>query len=454
MSTRLACMVGWQLCLPMAVAQLPPVPEPTEAESVLRPKLYIAQRVHDLGTILEGDKHIVRWRLENRGSADLIIERTQASCGCVVARLTDEQKTIPPGESLELTAEFDSRGRRGPQSKSVTVYSNDPVEPTLKLEFTADLQFLYIVKPPGLVNLRAVRRGQVAAKTIDILPGSGRKSVEILDLQVSGGGPLSLSAEPLNGVGGTGQRIRISIGEHAALGTLKAQATIKLRVDGIERERVVSIRGEVVGELTWHPKLVDQTRQGSRPGKRFAPVTIRSTDKASFHLLSAEAGKWFDVTIEPAERGSKRTRYSIFLTLRDDAPVGPFAATLKIQTSSLDQPLVRVPIFGIVAAPIEVEPPVILLRQDGTPAGTHRRVKLQAWPQVKLTVSAIASDSIAVEATLDREASARYHHIRFLDVRLLSGRLPAGTHHAVLTLTTSVEGAQRMEIPVIIDVPG
>jgi len=447
-----ACVALMQLCVPMAFAQLPPVPETPAAELHDKPRLFIAQQSLNLGTVLEGDKHPVRWRLENRGKTDLVIERIKSSCGCAVVELKDNEKVIPPGGSLELKTVFNSQGYRGLQTKTVTVYSNDPTEPELRLEFKANVQTLYDVRPPRMVNLRSVRRGETAASDVAIYPGPGQKAVKILDLQVPDDSPLSFAHEPFDAGGGTAQRIRMTVDKNVSLGTLIAKVTVKLSVDGIERERVISIRGQVVGDLTWNPKVVDVTRQPSPRGKRLTPVTIQSTDKLPFDILGAGAGVLFDVDFKPAGKTRKRTKYSVFLTLRDDAPTGPFGAMLEVQTSSLDQPLIRVPIFGIVAAPIEVEPPMIRLRHDDTPAGTHRRVKLQVLPQLKLEISEITCDNDAVEASVDRKASARYRHLRYLDVRLRS-RLRSGTHQAVLTVTTNIAGAERLSIPVTIEVP-
>lgn len=453
MCKRIAWLGSLLLALPMAAAQLPPVPAETGEAAKPSPRLFVAQRVHDLGTIFEGDRPTVRWILENRGNADLVIDRTRATCGCTVVKLADEDKIIPPGESLELQAEFVSTGRHGIQTKYITVYSNDPVEPKTKLEFTVEIQVLYNITPPGMINLHSVRRGQTVARTIDITPTAGRTSLEILDLQVPQDSPLSLQHEPFKANDGTGQRIRMTVGEHVSLGRLTTKVTIKLSVDGVERERVLAVRGQVVGDLTWLPKTVDATRRVAPHGQRFAPVTVRSTDKMPFQILETDAGPLFDVTFEAVKSAPKGTQYSVFITLRDDAPPGPFGTMLEIGTNLLDQPLVRVPVFGIVAPPIVVDPPVLLFRQDGTAVGMHRRLKLQVLPQVKLNISGITCDNDAVTATIDREVSLRYNHIRFLDVRL-GGKLPEGTHRAVLTVVTDIEGAKRLEVPVIIEVPG
>lgn len=451
----LAFVVGFLFFASPGRGQLPPVPT-TGSKPSTQPRLYVAERVKDLGTILEGDVHVVRWQLENHGSADLVIQRIQASCGCVVAELSDDEKVIPPGGSLELRANFNTQGRSGAQVKAVTVSSNDPAEPALKLEFTADLQFLFVVKPAGVANLRSVRRGEPVQRTVEIFPGPGRGAVEVFSVEFPKGSPMSAVVEPGKDVERKSKRIRFTVGRDAALGTLHVPVTLGIRVDGIERSRAVSVRAEVVGELTWHPRILDQTRSTARPGARFAPVTVRSTQGLPFAVVSAEAGDRFDVTVEARGLGPRSLRYSIVLTLRAGTEPGPFATTLNVRTDSLDQPLIRIPVFGVVEPLVAVEPPVILLRMDGTPAGARRRVKLQASPRTELVVSDVVCDTDAVTAVVDHSAAGSRRHVRFLNVTLDASALKPGSgqHRATLTVTTNVPGAERVEIPIIVDTGG
>jgi len=435
-----------------AAAQLPPTPNEAARDLTPKPQVYVAQRSQDLGTILEGDKVTVTWELENRGHAELIIDRTVASCGCTVVRLAEEEKTVAPGRSLSLNAQFDSAARRDDQAKSVTVYSNDPTEPQLRLEFKATVELLYELDPVGMVNLRAIRRGQAGPRPLDIFPGPRYKELTIKTVDLPADAPLLYQIDPVEVRQRKGQRLRFTVAENAPLGQLNATATLRIGVDGIERERSVALRGEVVADLTWLPKVVDATRQPSLPGKRLTPVTVSSPEKLAFDIVEAGAGPFFEVTVEPGKSAKPRTEYSVTLTLRDAAPPGPFGTLLRISTTSLDQPLVEIPVFGIVSAPVEVEPPIVLLRADGTPAGAHRRVRLQtALPSIGLDISNLSCDNPAVIATIDQAASSKYQHIRFLDVRL-NGKPGEGRHSTVLRVTTGVVGAERLEIPVTIEV--
>lgn len=437
------------------LAQLPPVPT-TDAKAIKQPRLYVAERMKDLGTLIEGDVYPVQWQLENRGSADLMIQRLKGSCGCVVANLSENEKIIPPGGSIDLKVNFDTQGRKGAQVKAVTVYTNDPAEPELKLEFTADLQFLYMLKPFGVVNLRSVQRGQPAKRALEVFSGPGRGPVEILDVQFPEGSPVTSVIEPGDDDGGRYKRIRFTVGKEASLGTLYVPLTLVIRVDGIERKREVSVRAEVVGELTWHPRIVDQIRSVSRPGKRLAPVTIRSTVDIPFKVVSADAGPLFDVVIEAKGNKPQHKQYSILLTLREGTDAGPFAVTLNVRTDSLDQPLIRIPVFGVVAPALAIDPPIILLRSDGTPAGVRRRVKLQSSPQQELVITGITCDSQWVSAVVDKTAEASRRHVRFLEVSLHVESLKRGSgeHRATLSVTTNIPGAERIEIPIVVDTSG
>ena len=444
--------IWFSLASVFVLGQVPPVPENTKTDRPPAPSLFFAQRAIDLGRIVAGDKPTVVWILENRGQADLLIEKTRTSCGCTVAQLSEEDKIIPPGGAVELMVEFDSTGRRGQQSKTISVYSNDPAEPIAKLELTAYVDYLYETRPSQLLNLRGVRRGSTSKRTIEFIPGPGGKSVEILDLQVADGTRLELRHEPFEVNGATGQRIILKVSERAALGPLRTSVRARLLIDGIEREHEIPVRGEIIGDLIWRPRELGVTKRASRRGQRLAPVSISSSEDLPFEVLDAQAGPLFDLVVEPASSGPRNTKYTVILTIRSDAPPGPFGAMLEVTTTVLDQPVVRIPVFGIVAAPVQIDPPIVLLRQDSTPQGHTRRLRIKAHPQVELDVLSVSCDNPAIRVAVDGEGGSKGAHIRFIRIEL-TGTMPVGRHDATLTVATNVVGAETLKIPMVIEVP-
>ncbi|UCE61225.1 MAG: DUF1573 domain-containing protein [Phycisphaerales bacterium] len=449
------CLAGISfliLSASVASAQIPPPPDKQIADGGRKPRMHVEQPLLELGSISDGDKVPLGWLLENKGDADLFIEKVRESCGCLVTKLAETDKIIPPGGTLVLKAVFDSTRRRGDQRKYIVVHSNDPVEPMKKLEFTANVQALFELIPPSVVNLRNVQRGETAGQTLDVTPATKGDTLEVVDIKITSGSPLTITCDPFDAETGEGRRIRFAVDEFAPLGSLSTELELKIKTADVEKTRKVRVRGQVLGDLICQPLIVDETRQESRVGKQLRPVRVESPNKIPFDVLSASAGPILDVSIEPVKRALERTKYNVHLTIRGDSPPGPFGAILEVRTTSLDQPVLRVPIFGIVAEPVEVRPLLVLLRQDGTPVGTQRQIRLKAPPQQTLEILEISCENKAIVAAVDQDAPGARRHVRFINVEL-DGRLAKGTHETALTVKTTIEGAERLEIPVSIVVP-
>jgi hypothetical protein len=76
----------------------------------------------DLGKVAEGQVVEVSFRFRNAGKTNLIIEDVSAGCGCTVPEKPG--RPYAPGEEGVIKAKFDSRGRKGPNDKYVTVKAN------------------------------------------------------------------------------------------------------------------------------------------------------------------------------------------------------------------------------------------------------------------------------------------------------------------------------------------
>lgn len=103
-------------------------PPMTEEEKANAPQLLIGDRMKDLGSVAKGEKVEESFILQNDGGEKLNIRKVESNCTCLVAELEDYD--IIPGGATKLKITFDATTRRGRQTKSVTIYSNDPEDPT------------------------------------------------------------------------------------------------------------------------------------------------------------------------------------------------------------------------------------------------------------------------------------------------------------------------------------
>jgi len=99
-------------------AQTEKVTLSTEAQA----KISLEKKSHDFGTIEEGVQATVTFTFKNTGNAPLILNSVKASCGCTTPKWTKEP--IAPGSEGQVTAIYNSKGRPGNFTKTITIKHN------------------------------------------------------------------------------------------------------------------------------------------------------------------------------------------------------------------------------------------------------------------------------------------------------------------------------------------
>ena len=101
------------------------------------PVASFSEESFDFGVMRQGDKKEHTFMLSNSGKSDLMIRNVRSSCGCTA--VAPSTKVIAAGKSAPIKVTFDSRGKRGRQSKTITVITNDPNNPTKTLRITSNI---------------------------------------------------------------------------------------------------------------------------------------------------------------------------------------------------------------------------------------------------------------------------------------------------------------------------
>ncbi len=106
-----------------------------------QPDLVLEEGERDIGTIPNGEVRTFEVVVENRGTAELVIQGVSTSCGCTTAMV--EPLTLAPGAKGRLVVTYDS-GAHGPEfsgkiMRQVFIASNDPEEPEVEFRFTAEV---------------------------------------------------------------------------------------------------------------------------------------------------------------------------------------------------------------------------------------------------------------------------------------------------------------------------
>ena len=160
---------------------------------------------HDFGTIEENQgPESYEFIFSNDGSLPLILSNVQPSCGCTSPEWTKEP--VMPGKLGSINVRFDPKGRPGPFTKTITVFSNaENKSVVLKIKGYVGVlndpfsEFRYSIGIIKLKNVHAamgtVFKGDIKKKSIEIVNTSPdypakvsfRNIPEYIDIKVSPG---------------------------------------------------------------------------------------------------------------------------------------------------------------------------------------------------------------------------------------------------------------------------
>ncbi len=153
----------------------------------------------------------------NAGGLDLQIDNLRPSCDCTATAAP--VRLLPPGTDSAIEVSFDTSDEFGRQTRTITVYSNDPAQPVITLTLRAEVAAEVAADPPQLY-VGHVRRGQTAPHDARLIVGDpGAVTL----------GPLEASGPVVNSflrAGDAGKRVVVTIKPDAPLGRFRETVTI------------------------------------------------------------------------------------------------------------------------------------------------------------------------------------------------------------------------------------
>lgn len=103
------------------------------------PQVKVSPVGFDFGDI-GSDSVTTTFAVSNQGNGPLQIESVTTSCGCTTAEISHQ--TIGPGESANLTVNFDPQAHAGAVGqflRSVYLRTNDPANPEVEVQIKANV---------------------------------------------------------------------------------------------------------------------------------------------------------------------------------------------------------------------------------------------------------------------------------------------------------------------------
>lgn len=300
------------------------------------PRIIFEKDVHDFGNIYKGQKVGCEFIFTNAGGSDLVIHKVKTSCGCTAA--APDQKSIPPGESAGIRVTFKTDVFVGNVSKTVTVDTNDPETPRYVLTIKANVLEEVIAEPRRLW-FDQIKVGQSVTSEVEIRPTT---DLELEITRVRSTSPvLKLHYEKKEGE--NAYLLRVSTSKDAPLGRFAGDIQV---FTNSRRQRVLAIPffGEIISDVSVFPPEISYGVV--ERGREVIKQILITVHKRDVKLTGFEVKPdYLSLHLIPDE-----TNYfhRLEVILGKDVPVGRFEGRVQIHTTSSDQPLLTVPVYGII----------------------------------------------------------------------------------------------------------
>ena len=133
-------------------------------------------KVFEFGTMPQNTTGKHTWIVRNEGQGILELWMISSTCSCTLAKFKDGKKAfVKPGESTEITLEFETRQNNGLYEKGADIGSNDPNLPKFMLHVHGKVYPAVMVYPP-LEGERLVNFLMDISNDVDELRLPGRRS--------------------------------------------------------------------------------------------------------------------------------------------------------------------------------------------------------------------------------------------------------------------------------------
>lgn len=307
------------------------------------PRAVAGETVHDFGKVPPRDVLVHTFEIRNTGSEPLRVLGVESSCTCTVARFDE---VIAPGGTGTVTAEVDTRSLDGQTTGILTVRTNDPDVPALRL-LTQVVVEPVLGARPGYGRWSYVHGEPEGTITQSVFALDGK---DFRVLRVVAPEQFRTSFRPAaedelrDGVAGPQWRVAATLDAAAPVGPITG--FLEVHTDHPEQPVTrIPLSGFV--RPAYHVTPPEGTFGEIEAGSpQPALFVFKSFTTVPVTLLGAEstvAGT--DVVVLPQPDG--RT-YRVEVRFTEEMPAGAFSGTLRLRTSLDDLAVTEVPLSGTI----------------------------------------------------------------------------------------------------------
>ncbi len=305
------------------------------------PDLQFEQKLHDFGELNQGEKVVYHFKFKNAGDELLKIEKVASTCGCAAALATTDE--LEPGESGEIKVTFKSAGYVGAVSKWISVHTNDPDEPAVRLRISCIVVVDILVRPASL-NLGKVQIGESASAQLTLLPMK-LDELEVKKVETSSD-HLTYEVSDYTENQKNGLQIEVILDGEMQLG--KFSEVLRIQTNSMTQPLIsVSVMGQVRGDIWATP---EEIAFGCHRGKADTlEITVSKGSREGFLIVKVDDNiGYVNSTVHLVQEESTHQIYRVILSVDPDAPTGFVEKNLDLFVADEKEPVVRLPMYVFI----------------------------------------------------------------------------------------------------------
>ena len=307
----------------------------------------VTPRSLDMGQMQQMEEKRQQVTVTNNGAGRLVISEVDADCGCTVPTLA--RKELGPGESTVIEINFNSKRFQGRVVKTVTIHSNDPVNPAFEVMLQAEVSSPLLVDP---ANRRVgFTRGVAETDRTQRVTFTATEDVP-LQIRCDNTRMREFEVNVINGLDGNPSvaALDVTLPANADPGRKRDSARVETNIEGFETVDI-DMQAWVVARLGYAPAALKLRYQKEfNMSVRFAPEVA----ELQFKITGAECDLP-EVNVEIMETiPNKETLVRVLGApiSKDDpraiAHRGRIKGTLTVYTDLEDMPKVEIPVTYMV----------------------------------------------------------------------------------------------------------
>jgi hypothetical protein len=309
----------------------------------------LPERAHDFGTVARGAKLRHAFPIVNRTSSELRIADYRTKCGCTDVRIG--AKVIPPGTQTTVEATIDTAKFVGHKPSGLTLVFDRPSFAEVDLNLSCFIRG-DLVMNPGQLDFGTVRRSDLpATSSLTLTYAGGRSDWEVTQMKTHSSRIKAVLRELSRSADGQIHfDLTATLQPEAPIGWFKDEITL-ITNDAAIPKIPISVVANVQGAVAVTPAIINFGQL--RPGQSVSKVVLVRSSRAFSITGTTPSHEALRAEEEP---GPSQTVRRLRLTLTAPEELGPFHATLAIETDIPEESAAVLKTFATVAGPAPGQP--------------------------------------------------------------------------------------------------